>query len=118
MGRAPGLEDELAEASIYALSSRFEGLPMVMLEAMTHGLAIAAFDCPTGPRDVLTNEVDGLLVPPENVAELSAAINRLIEDRGLRARLGEAAYATAAAYTPEAVTPRWERLFTELAPPD
>ncbi|MBO3747681.1 glycosyltransferase family 4 protein [Streptosporangiaceae bacterium NEAU-GS5] len=118
MGRAPSLEDELAESSIYVLSSRFEGLPMVMLEAMSHGLSIAAFDCPTGPHDVLTNEIDGLLVPPQDVSGLAAAINRLIEDPELRARLGEAALATAAGYAPEAVTPRWERLFAELAARD
>ncbi|MFD0884870.1 glycosyltransferase, partial [Streptosporangium algeriense] len=67
MGRSDHLDRELAQASVYALSSRFEGLPMVMIEAMAHALPVVAFDCPTGPRDVLTDEVDGLLVPPGDV---------------------------------------------------
>ncbi|MBE3011012.1 glycosyltransferase family 4 protein [Microbispora sp. NEAU-D428] len=114
MGRTNRLDDELARASIYALSSRFEGLPMVMIEAMTHALPIVAFDCPTGPRDVLTDGTDGVLVPCEDVDALAAALNRLIADRDLRLRMGAAAAATAREYAPENVMPQWENLFTEL----
>ncbi|MGI5157189.1 glycosyltransferase family 4 protein [Microbispora sp. CA-102843] len=114
MGRTNRLDDELARASIYALSSRFEGLPMVMIEAMTHALPIAAFDCPTGPRDVLTDGTDGVLVPCEDVDALAAALNRLIADRDLRLRMGAAAAATAREYAPENVMPLWENLFAEL----
>jgi glycosyltransferase involved in cell wall biosynthesis len=114
MGRTTRLDQELARSSIYALSSRFEGLPMVMIESMTHALPVVAFDCPTGPRDVLTDEVDGLLVPPEDVNALAAALDRLMADRDLRVRMGAAAAVTAGQYAPETVMPLWERLFTEL----
>lgn len=114
MGRTNRLDGELARSSVYALSSRFEGLPMVMIEAMTHALPIVAFDCPTGPRDVLTDGEDGLLVPAEDVDALAAALNRLIADRDLRLRMGSAAAATARAYAPENVMPLWDDLFTEL----
>ncbi|TQS19220.1 glycosyltransferase family 4 protein [Microbispora sp. KK1-11] len=114
MGRTNRLDDELARASIYALSSRFEGLPMVMIEAMTHALPIVAFDCPTGPGDVLTDGTDGVLVPCGDVDALAAAMNRLIADRDLRLRMGAAAAATAREYAPENVMPLWENLFTEL----
>ncbi|WP_093887858.1 glycosyltransferase family 4 protein [Streptosporangium canum] len=114
MGRSDRLDEELAQASLYVLSSRFEGLPMVMIEAMSHALPVVAFDCPTGPRDVITEEVDGLLVPPRDVDALAAAVSRLIADRELRRRMGAAAVRTAGDYAPEAVTPLWERLFTEL----
>ncbi|WP_204015445.1 glycosyltransferase family 4 protein [Sphaerimonospora thailandensis] len=114
-GRTNRLHDELAKASIYALSSRFEGLPMVMIEAMTHALPIAAFDCPTGPADVLTHEVDGLLVPPKDVDALAAALDRLMADRDLRVRLGAAAAVTARDYGRGAVMPLWENLFTDLS---
>ncbi|WP_083502486.1 glycosyltransferase family 4 protein [Sphaerimonospora mesophila] len=114
-GRTNRLHEELAEASIYALSSRFEGLPMVMIEAMTHALPIAAFDCPTGPGDVLTHEVDGLVVPPKDVDALAAALDRLMSDRDLRVRLGTAAAITARGYGRGAVMPLWENLFTELS---
>ena len=72
MGRTGRLGDELAKASFHVLSSRFEGLPMVMIEAMAHALPVVAFDCPTGPRDVLTDEIDGLLVPSQDVDALAA----------------------------------------------
>ncbi|WP_432165825.1 glycosyltransferase family 4 protein [Streptomyces sp. bgisy031] len=114
MGHTERLDDELAKASVYVLSSRFEGLPMVMIEAMSHALPVVAFDCPTGPADVLTHGVDGLLVAPEDPDALADALTRLMGDRALRADMGAAALLTAAAYGPDAVHPRWEALFTEL----
>ncbi|WP_202918126.1 glycosyltransferase family 4 protein [Streptomyces cavernae] len=114
MGHTDRLDDELAKASFYVLSSRFEGLPMVMIEAMSHALPVVGFDCPTGPSDVLTHGVDGLLVPPEDPDALAEAMGKLMGDRALRADMGMAAVMTAASYGPDAVHPRWEALFTEL----
>ncbi|MFF1451097.1 glycosyltransferase family 4 protein [Streptomyces sp. NPDC058274] len=114
MGHTDRLDDELAKASFYVLSSRFEGLPMVMIEAMSHSLPVVSFDCPTGPADVLTHGVDGLLVPPEDPDALADAMSRLMADRRLRADMGVAAVLTASSYGPDAVHPRWEALFREL----
>ncbi|MFF6994569.1 glycosyltransferase family 4 protein [Streptomyces sp. NPDC008313] len=114
MGHTDRLDDELAKASFYVLSSRFEGLPMVMIEAMSHSLPVVGFDCPTGPADVLTHGVDGLLVPPEDPDALADAMSRLMGDGKLRADMGAAAVLTAASYGPDAVRPRWEDLFTGL----
>jgi glycosyltransferase involved in cell wall biosynthesis len=114
MGHTDRLDDELAKASFYVLSSRFEGLPMVMIEAMSHALPVVSFDCPTGPSDVLTHGVDGLLVPPEDSDALAEAMAKLMGDRALRADMGVAAVLTAASYGPDAVHPRWEALFSEL----
>ncbi|MFI7632916.1 glycosyltransferase family 4 protein [Nonomuraea sp. NPDC049400] len=113
-GRTERLDKELAAASVYALSSRFEGLPMVMIEAMTHALPVVAYDCPTGPRDVLTDGVDGVLVPPRDVDALAAALSRVIGDRELRVRMGKAAAKASQAYSPELVMPLWEDLFSQL----
>ncbi|GGS73446.1 hypothetical protein GCM10010156_35380 [Planobispora rosea] len=113
-GRSSKLGEELADASLYALSSRFEGLPMVMIEAMSHALPVVAFDCPTGPADVLTHEVDGLLVPPGDVEAFAAAMGRLMDDRALRTRMGAAALKTVREYAPDRVMPMWENLFAEL----
>lgn len=114
-GHTARMHQELAGASLYALSSRYEGLPMTMIEAMTHALPVVAFDCPTGPGDVLTDGVDGLLVPPEDVDAFAAALNRLIGDRELRVRMGKEAQETSRAYAAEHVMPLWEDLFSELA---
>ncbi|PRY02288.1 glycosyltransferase family 4 protein [Allonocardiopsis opalescens] len=114
MGHSSDLDAELAKASFYVLSSRFEGLPMVMIEAMAHALPVVAFDCPTGPADVITDGVDGLLVPAQDVDGLARAMCRLAGDPGERAGMGAAALRTARDYAPGAVAPRWEELFREL----
>jgi glycosyltransferase involved in cell wall biosynthesis len=114
MGHTTKLDEELAKASLYVLSSRFEGLPMVMIEAMTHGLPVVSFDCPTGPAEVITDGKEGLLVPAEDVDALAEAMRELMADEGLRADMGAAAALTARSYAPEAVHPQWEQLFTEL----
>ncbi|MCF6525105.1 glycosyltransferase family 4 protein [Streptomyces sp. JJ36] len=114
MGHTTQLDDELAKASLYVLSSRFEGLPMVMIEAMAHALPVVSFDCPTGPADVLTDGKEGILVPPEDTDALADALIRVMDDRSLREQMGAAALSTAQDYAPSAVHPQWERLFTEL----
>ncbi|MBO2445682.1 glycosyltransferase family 4 protein [Actinomadura barringtoniae] len=116
MGAAGDIGTEMSKASILALSSRYEGLPMILIEGMSKGLAVAAFDCPTGPREIITDGADGLLVEPENAAALAGAIGRLIEDDDLRRRLGAQAVLTAAArYDLTGIGARWDALFDELA---
>lgn len=115
MGAAGDIGTEMSKASILALSSRYEGLPMVLIEGMSKGLAVAAFDCPTGPREIITDGADGLLVEPENIAALAGAIGHLIEDDDLRRRLGAQAVLTAAArYDLTGIGARWDALFDEL----
>ena len=114
-GPCADLPGEMEKASIYALSSRFEGFPLVLLEAMSKGMAVVAFDCPTGPRDIIDDHRNGILVPPKDVEALAAGLLELIEDDDLRRRCGPAAAETAEQYTIDAVGPRWEALFRELA---
>ncbi|MBL1068838.1 glycosyltransferase family 4 protein [Streptomyces sp. 7-21] len=114
MGMTDKLDDELAKASMYVLSSRFEGLPMVMLEAMSHALPVVSFDCPTGPADVITDGKEGLLVPPRDVDGLARAMKILMADEGLRAEMGDAALMTVQDYSPESVHAQWTELFEEL----
>ncbi|REE98207.1 glycosyltransferase family 4 protein [Thermomonospora umbrina] len=114
MGTVQGFDDELAQASIYALSSRFEGFAMVVLEALNCGVPLVSFDCPTGPREIIRDGENGLLVPPEDSAALAAGLCRLIDDRGFRRRLGTVAVSTAAEYGPETIRRRWETLFADL----
>jgi glycosyltransferase involved in cell wall biosynthesis len=113
-GPAEPLAREMERASVYALSSRFEGFPLVLLEAMAKGLAVAAFDCPTGPREVIDDHANGLLVAAGDVPAMAAALDELMRDAALRRRLAAAAVRTAQAFTIEAVGPRWEALLAEL----
>ncbi|SDS56111.1 glycosyltransferase family 4 protein [Actinoplanes derwentensis] len=109
------LDGEFAKASIFVLSSRKEGLPMVLLEAMNAGLPVVSFDCPTGPADVVDDGVNGLLIPAADVDALAAGITRLIEDAAVRDRLGAAARQSSADYEMPVVVPLWEDLFTASA---
>jgi glycosyltransferase involved in cell wall biosynthesis len=103
-----------AESAIYAMSSRSEGFPMVLLEAMGCGLPLVSFDCPTGPADIIQDGTNGLLVRDGDVKGLAAALNRLIEDPLLRRRMGAAGVELAREYSPDRIAARWERLFEEL----
>lgn len=109
------LGEEMAQASIFVLSSRSEGFPLVLLEAMSMGMAVVSFDCPTGPRDIVENERNGLLVPARDVEALADAVARMMEDGELRRRCAAAALETVQEYTVDAVGRRWEALLDEVA---
>jgi glycosyltransferase involved in cell wall biosynthesis len=113
-GPTDDVPGEMAQASIYALSSRFEGFPLVLIEAMSKGMAVVAFDCPTGPADIVADHENGLLVPRKDVDAFSAALMEMVEDEELRRRCGAAAVETAREYTMSAIGPRWDEMLQQL----
>ncbi|MFA1551664.1 glycosyltransferase family 4 protein [Actinomadura chokoriensis] len=115
-GKTPDLPAEMRRASVYALSSRREGMPMVVIEAMGMGLPVVAFDCPHGPAELITSGEDGLLVPAGDVEALTAALRKLIDDPGLRDRLGDRALRSVRRYDLDRIGPRWSRLVASAAP--
>jgi glycosyltransferase involved in cell wall biosynthesis len=117
MGRTERLGEEMARASLFVLSSRFEGLPMVIIEAMSKGLPVVAFDCPTGPREMIDDGVDGILVPEGDVEALGEAMAELIADPARRRRFGEAALEKARSYDIEAIGRQWEELLAQVVRP-
>jgi glycosyltransferase involved in cell wall biosynthesis len=104
----------LSQAAVFALPSRFEGFPNALLEAMACGLAVVAFDCDSGPRAIVRHGHDGLLVPPEDVAALSRALDTLAADEALRGRLGAAARGVVDRYGIDDVAAQWERLVDQV----
>ncbi len=114
MGYREDVRRRMARGSIFVLSSRAEGYPMALLEAMSCGLVVVAFDCPTGPREIITHGVDGFLVPNGDIDGLAEAINRTIELGEERRPIGAAALRTAAGRSETAIAARWEELFAAL----
>jgi glycosyltransferase involved in cell wall biosynthesis len=110
-GVTTDLDGALSQASIYVLPSRGEGFPIALMEAMAYGLPSVVFDCAPGIRELLEEEVSGLLVNPGNVPGFAAALERLIKDSDLRHRLGGRAQESVRRFTPDAVVDRWEHLF-------
>lgn len=106
--------DKYCDSSIFVLSSRFEGFGLVLAEAMSCGLPAVSFDCPCGPRHIITNGEDGLLVEPENTDELSEKICYLIENEGKRKDMGEKAHINMQRYKEENIMKQWIALFEGL----
>ncbi len=108
------LERELADSSVYAMSSRFEGLPMVLLEALSKGVPPVSYDIPEGPRQLIDHGRNGLLVPEGDIAGLTDALRTLMDDPDLRRRLGAEALETARSYEAGAIADRWVALAEEV----
>ena len=113
-GHVDDLPEILRSAGLFVLSSRYEGFPMVLLEAMSCALPVVAFDCPTGPSELIGDCVTGRLVPAGETAELAAAISSLIEQPSHRTRFGQAAALHAQTYDRDLIATRWENLFQRL----
>lgn len=103
----------MSEAAIFALSSRFEGFGLVLTEAQACSVPVVSFDCQVGPREIITDGVDGLLVEPENVEQFAEKLLLLMGDDDLRDRMGKAAYENCKRFAMEKIVVQWINLIEE-----
>lgn len=98
------------DSSIFALSSRYEGFPNVLLEAMATGRACVAFDCAYGPADIIRHGIDGLLVPDEDYEAFGIALGELMAEPARRRRMGDAARQVASRFSAERIFEAWDEI--------
>jgi glycosyltransferase involved in cell wall biosynthesis len=112
-GATVDLAAEWAKASISAMASRLEAFPLVLVESLAAGVPTVAYDCPTGPSELIQHGHNGFLVPQGEEATLAGHLLRLATDRDLRVRMGKAALASLAPLDPAAITDRWEAIYAD-----
>lgn len=113
-GATSDIFEEYRQSSIFVLSSRYEGLPLVLIEAMSAGLPCVAFTCPCGPRDCIADGEDGILVEAGNIDKLADGICRLIEHEDERKAFGAAARVHALRFQESSIMQKWIELFEGL----
>ena len=107
-------EKVLRAADLFVLSSRFEGFPNALIEAMACGLPCVSFDCPSGPSEIIQNRVNGLLVPPEDVSGLAHALDIMMKDCSLREEFVQNSAEVLQCFSFDSVMDTWEDLLKRV----
>lgn len=105
---------EYLNSSVFVLSSRFEGLGLVLVEAMSCGVPVVSFDCQTGPDEIIADGYDGFLVPANDTHALAQKLMSLMGDESLRRRISDNARQSSHKYDAEKITAQWAMLFSQL----
>lgn len=113
-GFSSNIKEVMTNGSIYAMSSIFEGFPLVLIEAMTCGLPIVSYACPCGPKDIITGGKDGFLVEVNDEKELANKINLLINNDTIRKEMGENCIEKVQSFHIQIIIQQWMYLFKTL----
>jgi len=114
VGTTNNVELEYKEASIYAMASRYEGFPMVLLEAKSYGLPCISFDCPTGPKEIINQNKDGIVVDLNDIKAFGDSICELIENNEIRKQYGINGRKDVLTYSETNIRLKWLKLFENL----
>lgn len=114
MGYSSDIKAVYCNSSLSVLTSRSEGFPMAMIESIECGVPVVSYDCPCGPKEIISDGVNGFLVPFGDEQAMADRICQLIEDVDLRKKMGEAAKKEAKKYQINSIIDRWMQLFREL----
>lgn len=113
-GYRTDIQNIMQTSEIFMLCSRYEGLPMVLMEAASQGIACIAYNCISGPSEIIKDMVSGLLVENQNSAEMIRKTNYLIENKSLRKTLGKNAVQYVEKFSMDKIGGKWQELFEEL----
>lgn len=114
-GNAGNMSEWYARANLYVMSSMTEGFPNALVESMAHGCAVVSYDCKTGPRDIIRDGVNGLLVNPVgDIPALASALDQLMGNDMLREQMEEDAKEVRERYSFESIMCMWDSLFNQV----
>lgn len=113
-GIAADLKEEMRNYSIYAMTSETECFPMVLLEALSVGMPVISYNCPTGPQYIIEDEVDSFLVPYKNLDIFTEKLRVLMSDENLRIKMGNAGSKNMHRFHIEKVMHQWKNLLVQL----
>jgi len=108
------IQQKYLESSVFVLSSRFEGFGNVIIEAMACGVTSVSFDCPFGPKAIISDNINGFLIANGDIISFAEKIMELMRDKEKRKKMGESARIKSMMYLPEVILPQWDKLFKEL----
>ena len=114
IGNVSDVAPFLSGSSIFTFSSLSEGFGLVIIEAMSHGLPVISYDCPCGPKDIITDGKNGYLVPVGDEHLMSERICYLIENEDERKKMGSEALSSVERFSMDTIISRWMNLFTNL----
>lgn len=110
----PAIQQEYENSSILVLPSRSEGFGMVLIEAMACGVPCVAFNCPSGPGDIVSDGEDGYLIPALDTENFEKKLRRLMHDDGLRQSMGKTARKNSERYGAREIVQQWDQLFKSI----
>lgn len=113
-GQTSEVESIYRTAALYVMSSRFEGLPMVLIEAQSFGLPIVSYDCPHGPAEIIENNKTGFLVENQNSDILACCMLKLMASESLRVKFSKNARNHAIAYSEKEILKDWVKVINKL----
>ena len=106
--------DIMRKSEIFILHSRFEGMPMALLEAMTQKMVCISYNCISGPAEIITNNKNGILIKNQDKMEMVEKLNLLLQDKVLRSFLRENINGSLNKFSINEVVNKWEKLFDEI----
>lgn len=113
-GYSEKIDEEMMQASIYAMTSLYEGLPLVLLEAQNAGMPCVSYNLPYGPADILHDKVDGFLVENRNKEQFAERLCALMNDEDMRQTMGRHAIQNARRFSTDVIISQWMEKYNEL----